>query len=56
MKTEETVKGLLEYFLHQEVVSKVESKDRTIKIYRVGTTLVRVDITVFPLTETSKEV
>lgn len=57
MKTEEIVKRLLDYFLHQDVVDKVESKDGLVKIYRVGTTLIRIDIKVFPLTEaTPKEV
>ena len=42
--TEEIVKELLEYFLRQDVVRKVESSDKNIKIYKVGDNLVRVDI------------
>ena len=42
--TEKLVKELLEYFLHQDTVRKIESDDKKILIYKVGDNLVRVDI------------
>ena len=41
---EQLVKELLEYFLHQNIVKKIESEDGEILIYKVGDNLVRVDI------------
>lgn len=38
------VKELLGYFLYESNVSKIESKNGKIKIYRVGDNLVRIDI------------
>lgn len=42
--TEQLVKELLEYFLYQDTVRKIESDDKRILIYKVGDNLVRVDI------------
>lgn len=44
MEVEIEVKELLRYFLYESNVSKIESKDGKVKIYRVGDELVRIDI------------
>ena len=42
--TEQTVKELLELFLYQDTVNRMDSKDKLIKVYRVNPNIVRVDI------------
>ena len=42
--TEQMVKELLELFLYQDTVNKMESKDKMIKVYTVYPNIVRVDI------------
>jgi len=42
--TEEMVKELLELFLYQDTVDRMDSKDKLIKVYRVNPNLIRVDI------------
>lgn len=42
--TEQLVKELLEYFLYQDTVRKIESDDKKILIYKVGDNLIRIDI------------
>jgi len=44
--TEQMVKEILEYFLYQHSINKMESDNGEIKVYRVGDNLVRVDIKV----------
>ena len=42
---EQKVKELLELFLYQDTVNRMDSKDKLIKVYRVPpTNIVRVDI------------
>ena len=38
------VKELLELFLYQDTVDRMDSKDKLIKVYRVNPNIVRVDI------------
>ena len=42
--TEQMVKELLELFLYQDTVDRMDSKDKSIKVYRVNPNIVRVDI------------
>ncbi len=42
--TEQMVKELLELFLYQDTVNRMDSKDKLIKVYRVNPNIVRVDI------------
>jgi len=42
--TEQMVKELLELFLYQNTVDRMDSKDKLIKVYRVNPNIVRVDI------------
>lgn len=42
--TEQMVKELLELFLHQGTVDRMDSKNKLIKIYRINPKIVRVDI------------
>ena len=42
--TEQMVKELLELFLYQDTVNRMDSKDKSIKVYRVNPNIVRVDI------------
>jgi len=42
--TGQMVKELLELFLYQDTVDRMDSKDKLIKVYRVNPNLVRVDI------------
>jgi len=44
--TEQQVKEILGWFLYQNLITKVESDDGEIKVYRVGNNLIRVDIKV----------
>ena len=41
---EQMVKELLEIFLYQDTVDRMESKDKLIKAYRVNPNIIRVDI------------
>ncbi|MBA7582371.1 hypothetical protein ES708_24299 [subsurface metagenome] len=41
---EQMVKELLELFLYQDTVDRMESKDKLIKVYRVNPNIIRVDI------------
>lgn len=38
------VKELLELFLYQDTVNRMDSNDKLIKVYRVNPNIVRVDI------------
>lgn len=40
----ELIKELLDHFLNQNLVRKIESDDGEIKIYKVGDNLIRIDI------------
>lgn len=42
--TEQMVKELLELFLYQDTVNRMDSKDKLIKVYRVNPNIIRVDI------------
>jgi hypothetical protein len=42
--TEQMVKELLKLFLYQDIVNRMDSKDKLIKVYRVNPNIVRVDI------------
>ena len=42
--TEQIVKELLELFLYQDTVNRMDSKDKLIKVYRISPNIVRVDI------------
>ena len=42
--TEQMIKELLEFFLCQDTVNRMDSKDKLIKVYRVNPNIVRVDI------------
>ena len=42
--TEQMVKELLELFLYQDTANRMDSKDKMIKVYRVNSNIVRVDI------------
>ena len=48
--TEQMVKELLELFLYQDTVDRMESKDKLIKIYHVNPNIVRVDIKIKKVT------
>jgi len=41
---EQMVKELLQLFLYQDTVNRMDSKDKLIKVYRVNPNMVRVDI------------
>ena len=41
---EQRVKELLGLFLSQDTINRMDSKDKTIKVYRVNPDVVRVDI------------
>ena len=41
---EQMVKELLELFLYQDTVNRMDSEDKLIKVYRVNPNIVRVDI------------
>ena len=41
---EQMVKELLELFLYQDAVNRMDPKDKLIKVYRVNDNIVRVDI------------
>jgi len=41
---EQKVKELLQLFLYQDTVNRMDSKDKLIKVYRVNPNIVRVDI------------
>lgn len=40
----ELIKELLDHFLSQNLVRKIESDDGKVKIYRIGDDLIRIDI------------
>ena len=42
--TEQMVKELLELFLYQDTANRMDSKDKMIKVYRINSNIVRVDI------------
>ena len=42
--TEQMVKELLQLFLYQDTVNRMDSKDKMIKVYWVNDNIVRVDI------------
>ena len=42
--TEQMVKELLELFLYQDTVDRMESNDKLIKVYYVNPNIVRIDI------------
>ena len=46
MERTEQIKELLEYFLHQDLIRKIESKDKSVIIYKIGDNLIRIDIKV----------
>ena len=41
---EEKIKEILGWFLYQKSVSKMETEDGIIKVYKVGNNLIRIDI------------
>ena len=52
--TEQMVKELLELFLYQDTVDRMESKDKSIKVYKVNPNIVRVDIKIMKSEELIK--